>query len=51
MSYRFDMDDLKLTCSNFVIPLKMLVCSEKHSASGANHGYPIKVVIDRWPII
>ena len=40
-----------MTCSDFVNPLKMLICSKKHPVSGANHGYTKKVVIDRWPII
>ena len=40
-----------MTCSDFVNPLKMLICSKKHRVSGANHGYPKKMVIDRWPII
>ena len=51
MSYLSDMDDIDMTCSDFVKPLKMLICSEKHPVSGANHGYIKKVVIDRWPII
>ena len=49
MSYLSDMDDLDMACSDFVSPLKMLICSEKHPVSGANHGYTKKVVIDRWP--
>ena len=51
MSYLSDMDDIDMTCSDFVNTLKMLICSEKHPVSGANHGYTKKVVIDRWPTI
>ena len=51
MSYFSDMNDIDMTCSDFVNPLKMLKCSEKHPVSGANHRYTIKVVIDRWPTI
>ena len=51
MSYLSDMDDIDMTCSDFVNPLKMLICSEKHPVSGANHGYTKKVVINRWPTI
>ena len=40
-----------MTCSDFVNPLKMLICSKKHPVSGANHGYSKKVVIDSWPTI
>ena len=40
-----------MTCSDFVNPIKMLICSKKHPVSGANYGYTKKVVIDRWPII
>ena len=39
MSYLSDMDDMGMTCSDFVNPLKMLICSGKHPVSGANHGY------------
>ena len=42
------MDDLAMTCSDFVNALKMLICSEKHPVSRANYGYTKKVVIDRW---
>ena len=45
------MDDLAMTCSDFVNALKMLICSEKHPLSRANYGYTKKVVIDRWPTI
>ena len=45
------MDDLAMTCSNFVNALKMLICSEKHLVSRANYGYTKNVVIDRWAII
>ena len=41
------MDDLAMTCSNFVNALKMLICSEKHPVSRANPGSTKKVVIDR----
>ena len=41
------MDDLAMTCSDFVNALKMLICSEKHPASRANYGYIKKMVIDR----
>ena len=34
-----------MTCSDFVNPLKMLICSKKTPVSGANHGYTKKVVI------
>ena len=47
MSYLCDMDDLDMTCSDFVNALKMLKCSEKHPVSRANHGYTKKVAIDR----
>ena len=40
-----------MTCSDFVNPLKMLICSKKHPVSRANHGYTKKVVKDRWPMI
>ena len=39
MSYLSDMDDIDMTCSDFVNPLKMLICSEKQAVSGANHDY------------
>ena len=42
------MDDIDMTCSDFVNPLKMLICTEKHPVSGANHGYTKSVVVDRW---
>ena len=45
------MDDLAMTCSDFVNALKMLICSEKHPVSRAYYGYTEKVVIDRWAII
>ena len=45
------MDDLAMTCCDFVNALKMLICSEKHPVSRANYGYTKKVVIDRWAII
>ena len=45
------MDDLAMTCSDFVNALKMLICSEKHPVSRAIYGYTKKVVIDRWATI
>ena len=48
MYYLSNMDDIDMTCSDFVNPLKVLICSEKHPVSGANHGYTKKVVTDRW---
>ena len=44
------MDDLVMTCSDFVNALKMLICSEKYPVSRANYGYTKKVVIDRWEL-
>ena len=40
-----------MRCSDFVNPIKMLICSKKHPVSGANYSYTKKVVIDRWPTI
>ena len=45
------MDDLAMTCSDFLNALKMLICSEKHPVSRANYGYTKKVAIDRWATI
>ena len=45
------MDGLDMTCSDFMNALKMLICSEKHPVSRANHGYTNKIAIDRWPTI
>ena len=45
------MDDLAMTCSDFVNALKMLTCSERHPVSRANYGYTKKGVIDRWATI
>ena len=45
------MDDLAMTCSDFVNALKMLICSEKHRISRVKYGYTKKVVIDRWATI
>ena len=45
------MDDLAMTCSDFVNALKMLICSEEHPVSRANYGYTKNVVIDRWATI
>ena len=51
MFYLFDMDDLDTTCGGFVHALKMLISSEKHPVSRANHGHTKKVVTDRRPTI
>ena len=51
MFYLSDMDDLDMTCGDFVHALKMLICSEKHPVSRANHGHTKKVVTDRGPTI
>ena len=52
MFYLSDMDDLDMTCGDFVYALKMLICSEKHPVSRANHCHTIKVVTDnREPTI
>ena len=45
------MDDLAMTCSDFVNALKMLICSEKHPVSIANYGYTKNGVRDRWGTI
>ena len=45
------MDDLAMTCSDFVNALKMLIYSEKHAVSRVNYGYAEKVVIHRWETI
>ena len=45
------MDDLAMTCSDFVNALKILICSEKHPVSRDNYGCTKKVVIDRWATI
>ena len=45
------MDDLVMTCGDFVNALKMLIWSEKHPVSRANYGYTEKVVIDGWATI
>ena len=37
-----DMNDLAITCSDFVNALKILICSEKHAVSRANYGYAKK---------
>ena len=36
------MNDLAMTCRDFVNVLKMLICSEKHPVSRANYGYTKK---------
>ena len=51
IDYPSDMDDLAMTCGDFVNARKMLICSEKHPVSRANYGYTKKVVIDRWATI
>ena len=43
-----DMDDLAMTCSDFVNALNILMCSEKHPVSRDNYSYAKKVVIERW---
>ena len=43
MSYLSDMDNIDMTYSDFVNPLKMLLCSEKHPVSGATYGYTKQV--------
>ena len=45
------MDDLAMTCSDFVNALQILRCSEKHPVSRDNYGYTKKVVIDSWATI
>ena len=50
MFYLSDMDDLDMTCGDFVHALKML-CSEKHPVSRANHGHTQKMVTDRRPTL
>ena len=45
------MDDLEMTCSDFVNAFKRLICFEKHPVSRANYGYTKKVIIDRWATI
>ena len=47
MFYLTDIDDLDITCGDFVHALKMLICSEKHLVSRANTGHTKKVVTDR----
>ena len=42
MSYLSDMNDIDMTCSDFVNHLKMLLCSEKHPVSGVSHVYTKK---------
>ena len=45
------MDDLAMTCSNFVNTLKMLLCSEKHPVLKLTMAIRKKVVIDRWATV
>ena len=48
MFYLSDMDDLDMTCGDFVNDVKMLTLrSEKHHVSGDNHDHAKKVVTDR----
>ena len=51
MFYLSNMDDLDMTCGDFVHALKMLMCSEKHPVSRANHGHTKKVEPDRGQTI
>ena len=46
MFYFSDIDDLDMTCSDFVNALKILICSKKHPVSRANDGYTKKAVKD-----
>ena len=39
------MDDLAMTCNDFVNAHKMLICYKKHTVSRANYGYTKKVII------
>ena len=43
MSYLSDIDDLDMTCSDFVNAFKILMCSEKHPVSRATHCYTNKM--------
>ena len=45
------MDDLAMTCSDFVNALKMLLCSEKHPVCRANYSCTKRVATDRWATI
>ena len=45
ISYPSDVDDLSMTCSDFVNALKTLICSDKHPVSRANHGNAKKMLI------
>ena len=49
MFYLSDMDDLDMTCGDFVHALKMLICSEKHPVSRANHSHTQKMITGRRP--
>ena len=40
-----------MMCGDFVHALKMLICSEKHPVSRANHGHIKNVVTVRGPTI
>ena len=52
MFYLSDMDDLDMTCVILCMhALIMLICSEKHPVSRANHGHTKKMVTDRKPTI
>ena len=45
------MDDLAMTCSDFVKALKILICFDKQPVSRDNYGYIKEVLIDRWATI
>ena len=51
MFYLSDVEDLDMTCCDSVHALKMLMCSEKHPVSRANHGHTQKIVTDKRPTI
>ena len=42
MFYLSDMDDLDMTCGDFVHALKMLICSEIHTVSELTMAIPKK---------
>ena len=46
MYYLCDIDDLDMTCGDFVNALKMLICSEKHPVSRDKHGHAKNEVTD-----
>ena len=45
------MNDLAVTCSDFVNVPKMLICFEKHPVFRATRDYTKNMVIDRWPTV